>query len=158
MRVKLFHSALLSALLCLASPASCADALVATAASWHATNHGAGNSGYNEINPGLGYEHTLNDTHTLALGFYNNSYNRNTDYLLDIWQPLQGDPGIGKFKFGLAIGVVSGYEGDSFIPIAVPMLSYENRYWGLNLVTLAFPTPVLVDKSVFALQLKIILP
>ncbi len=157
MAAKPLHRALLAALLCGTAPVASADALVTTAASWHATNHG-GSTGYNEVNPGLGYEHQLNDQHTLALGFYNNSYDRNTDYLLDLWQPLQSATDFGTFKFGLAFGLASGYEGDSFVPVAVPMLSYENSVWGLNLVTVTFPTPVLVERSVFALQLKLKLP
>lgn len=135
-----------------------ADSIVVTAASWHATNHGGGDTLFNEVNPGLGYEHPLNETNTLALGFYHNSYKRNTDYILDIWQPLQWAPNNGKLKFGLAAGLVSGYEGDSFSPIAVPMLSYEHNSWGINLVTLTFPTPKLVERSVFALQFKINIP
>ncbi|HEU0187508.1 MAG TPA: hypothetical protein VFR06_06410 [Gallionellaceae bacterium] len=149
----------LAIVLCLLAHPGCAqaDAIVATVASWHATNHG-GSTGYNEANSGLGYEHPLNESHTLALGFYDNSYGRNTDYLLDLWQPLQGRTDFGTFKFGLAIGIASGYEDDSFTPVAVPMLTYENSTWGLNLVTVTFPTPVLVERSVFALQLKIRLP
>lgn len=145
--------------LCLLTPANevHADAIVLSGASWHASNHGAGNTLFNEANLGLGYEHHLNENHTLALGFYDNSYNRNTDYLLDLWQPLQWTPDIGKIKFGLAMGVVSGYVSDFFMPIAVPMLSYENRIWGVNLVTLTFPTQPLVERSMFAVQLKVII-
>jgi hypothetical protein len=136
-----------------------ADSIVVTVASWHASNHGGGDTLFNEVNPGLGYEHPLNETNTLALGFYNNSYNRNTDYILDIWQPLQWAPSNnGKFKFGLAAGLVSGYEGDSFSFIAVPMLSYEYKNWGMNLVTLIIPTSELAERSVFALQFKVNIP
>lgn len=149
----------LAIVLCLLAQSNSAqaDAIVATIASWHATNHG-GNSGYNEVNPGLGYEHPLNERHTFSLGFYDNSYDRNTDYILDLWQPLQGRSDFGTFKFGLAFGIATGYENDSFSPVAVPMLSYENSTWGLNLITVTFPTPVLLKRSVFALQLKIKLP
>lgn len=135
-----------------------ADSLVATIASWHASSHGGGDTVFNEVNPGLGYEYPLSESHTLGFGFYDNSYNRNTDYILDLWQPLQWTPDIGKIKFGLAMGLVSGYEGESFEPMAVPMLSYENHMWGLNLITLTFPTPKLFERSVFALQLKVNIP
>lgn len=134
-----------------------ADAIAISGASWHATSHG-GDTAFNEVNPGLGYEHVLNENHTLALGFYLNSSNRETDYLLDLWQPLQWTPDFGKLKFGLAMGLASGYDGNFFMPVALPMLSYENRVWGLNLIALTFPTKPLVDKSVFAAQLKIIIP
>jgi hypothetical protein len=134
-----------------------ADAIAISGLSWHASNHG-GNTYFNEENPGLGYEHGLNETHTLAVGFYYNSSKRETDYLLDFWQPFQWTPDIGKIKFGVAMGLVSGYDGNDFMPTAVPMLSYENRIWGVNLVTLTFPTHPLVERSVFAVQLKINIP
>ncbi len=139
-----------------------ADSIVITGASWHASDHGGsdniGDTYFNEINPGLGFEHPLNENNTFSLGFYNNSFSRHTDYILDFWQPLQWAPSIGKIKFGLAVGIASGYQGDSFIPVAVPMLTYENENWGLNFVTITFPMPELAKRSVLAVQLKINIP
>lgn len=134
-----------------------ADAIVISGVSWHATSHG-GDTAFNEINPGMGYEHVLNETHTLSLGFYDNSSNRITEYALDIWQPFQWTPDFGKLKVGLAMGLATGYGDGYVMPMAVPMVTYENHTWGLNLITLTFPDQLLIKRSVFAAQLKVILP
>jgi hypothetical protein len=137
-----------------------ADSIVVSVRSWHASDHGAGETktNHNEENPGIGYEHILNKNNTLAFGYFVNSFDRHANYLVDYWQPLQWETRVvGRIKFGCIAGISSGYR-NSIVPVVVPMLTYENRFFGFNFVTLAFPIPKFFKRSVFAVQVKINIP
>lgn len=132
-----------------------ADSLVATGFAWHAAAHNRGkdDANYNEVNPGLGYEHVINDDVTIALGYYQNSYYRHSNYLLYQWQPLHYKTSkLGAWKLGLSMGQVTGYTTRTFNPVVLPTLTYQYERVGFNIGFL--PVPPINQNSVAAIQFK----
>lgn len=93
----------------------------------------------NQVNPGLGLEYQASPDVGYAVGFYVNSYRRETAYALGIWTPLHIDLPAGlAASAGLAAGLVSGYHR-SEVPTeplaagAVLRLRMTNGF-GLNLL------------------------
>lgn len=133
-----------------------ADSLVVTGFAWHAAAHdrGAQDSNYNEVNPGLGYEHVINDDVTIALGYYQNSYYRHSNYLLYQWQPLHYDTSkYGNWKLGLSMGQVTGYTTRTINPVILPTLTYQYERVGFNIGFL--PVPPINQRGIAAIQFKL---
>jgi hypothetical protein len=92
---------------------------------------------YNRENFGLGTTYGYSDNIDFKLGFFNNSYNRTTTYLVAVWQKdfhyktLRISPGIGAF-------LVTGYDrapefAKNIQPGAIPVLSVAYRNTALNI-------------------------
>lgn len=115
------------------------------------SRHFARNKGYNESNLGLGVEYRLNPDVSVMAGSYYNSIRRTTSYATVNWQPYR----LGDVKVGASVGLMDGYpalsRGGSFF-VAVPMLTYEGRRWGLNLGVI--PSAGNVNSALF-MQLKV---
>lgn len=113
--------------------------LVITAASYHENRA----RGYNERNPGVGVEHPLGENVRAIGGMYRNSHDRDTLYAGAQWTPIKA----GGFAFGGAAIAATGYEDGRAVLFAAPLLSYETRHWGVNLLPF--------HKSVVGLQFKL---
>lgn len=72
-------------------------------------------SGYNGINLGLGVEQKLTSNVSGAIGFYNNSIDKPSVYILLKHELFEYN----DFKFNLQFGGVTGYK-DTFIPVFLP--------------------------------------
>lgn len=102
--------------------------LVITAASYHRDRE----RGYNERNLGVRIEHPLGEDVRAIGGAYRNSNDRDTVYAGAQWTPLKA----GGFAFGAAAAAATGYEHGRAVLLVAPMLSYETRHWGINLLPL----------------------
>ena len=131
-----------------------ADSLVFTGLAWHAAAHnrGAENRNYNEVNPGLGYEYTIDDTNVIAFGYYENSFYRHSNYLMLGFQPYYLQTDYGVIKLGVYTGQVTGYTTRTFNIVSLPMASYEYKQFGVNLAFL--PAPPINKCGVIAIQFK----
>lgn len=81
------------------------------------------NQPQHETNWGLGYSKTLNSNHSLAGGFYRNSENRQSRYLLHDHKLYES----GNWQFGFLSGVVTGYSQRKYLPLLVPKLCWKAR-------------------------------
>jgi len=122
----------------LALPGCAGNWLVLTAASYHENRE----RGYNERNLGLGLEIPVHDEVRAIGGTYRNSHDRQSWYAGGQWTPLK----LGGLSIGAAAITASGYEEDRLSLFAMPMISYEARGWGINLMPF--------HKSVTGLQFK----
>lgn len=82
----------------------------------------------NEVNPGLGITYKSHGLLAAAAGYYDNSYDHTTFYLLGgpVWH-------YGPFRAGVLVGAVSGYERDTHMhwtPAVVPTFSA----WRVNMI------------------------
>jgi len=65
----------------------------------------------NQDNPGLGLEYQATPTLAAMVGFYKNSYIRESAYALGVWTPLHIALPFGlRASAGIAAGLVSGYS------------------------------------------------
>jgi hypothetical protein len=106
--------------------------------------------GFNEKNFGIGLEYEFNKDWSLAVGQYRNSIDRTSHYAAVTYTPFHA----GNFSFGAAAGTVDGYyfRNGGFIPMAMPMATYETKHFGLN----ALYVPKMKDiSSVVGLQFKV---
>jgi hypothetical protein len=104
---------------------------------------------FNENNFGIGIEYELNEDVAFAVGRYKNSIRNTSHYAAIAYTPLH----LGNFSLGVAAGTVDGYyfNNGGFIPMAMPMASYETKHFGVN----AMFVPKMKDiSSVVALQFK----
>lgn len=83
--------------------------------------------GYNEHNYGIGIEHGITGNWRLVAGTYRNSFYRDTVYAGATYLPIH----YGDLHLGGAVILASGYETRP-VPMAWPMVSYEQKKWGLN--------------------------
>lgn len=96
------RTTLLAAALAVAAPVASAQwSLQITGVSQHASSQS-----FREGNPGLGLRYDLSDAWSLQSGWYRNSYNRRSNYVVAQWQPLT----VGPVKAGVFAGYVSGYD------------------------------------------------
>ena len=90
--------------------------------------------GYNENNLGLGVENHWTPEFRSAIGFYRNSYYRETFYVMGVWMPLQASP----WSAGISTGIATGYRHYPAF-VMIPTVSYEKDRHGFNLgITPAF--------------------
>lgn len=87
-------------------------ALVASApvaAQWsvqiNGLSHHASSRDFRKSNPGLGLRYQFTPAWSAAGGFYRNSYDRRSTYLVGQWEPLA----LGPVRAGVFAGYVSGY-------------------------------------------------
>lgn len=110
---------------------STADNLVVSCCAWHEQ------AGNNNRNLGLGYEHVVTDNVSYVVGFYENSFFRNTDYAGVKYQPYRA---LG-LKWGVVAGFATGY-GSGLLggqPEVLPMASYEGKLVGVNFMFIPIP-------------------
>lgn len=90
---------------------------------------------YNEDNRGFGAEYDLADKAKLFAGMFRNSVNKDSKYAgVSLSTPLLKD-----LRAGLLLGAINGYpeaRHGGFIPMAAPMLSYEGKNAGINILGL----------------------
>jgi hypothetical protein len=142
------------ALVIVSASSAKADSLVVTGFAWHAAAHNRGekNANYNEVNPGLGYEYDVDADHGVAVGFYQNSFYKHSNYLLWSWQPAHLDTAYGDWKAGFYTGAVTGYHEGEANFVVLPTVSYTYKGVGFNLAIL--PVPPISQKGIAALQFK----
>lgn len=85
---------------------------------------------WREVNPGLGMERAFTGTPWVAtIGYFRNSYDRNTFYLGGRWMPLE----IGPIRLGAFGLLATGYPSPILI---LPAASIQAGRFGANLVAL----------------------
>jgi hypothetical protein len=106
-------------------------------------------AGYNERNWGVGIERGIAPDVRLIAGVYRNSLYRESTYAGASWTPFAAGP----VRLGVLAGVVDGYKADHgrFVPIAMPLVTYEIGRAGANLIYLPHYKD---DGGVIGLQLK----
>jgi hypothetical protein len=110
---------------------------------WNRDNQKKNN--YNEINPGIGLEYKDDDMRYM-IGNYLNSLNKNSNYMLAGYTPINKLSDLGKFSAGVVGGGITGYPTGDITPAAGLLGSYENGKFGLNL--LAVPNVKITGKDV----------
>jgi len=95
-------------------------------------------AGYNENNTGLGAEYDISPRAKIAAGLFRNSVDRESRYLgmALLGRPLDSIEGL---RAGLMAGAINGYpdmRGGGFFPMLAPMMSYEGKNVGLNVMGL----------------------
>lgn len=108
--------------------------------SWHSERHYVDDGvarEYNETNPGLGASYAWHDDFDLKLGFFENSYYRDTVYAGVYWHRdfYWGDWTLAP---GVALLLVTGYDDTPrdapvVAPLAIPGVSFGHRAVRLNL-------------------------
>lgn len=90
---------------------------------------------YNEDNHGFGAEYDLADKAKLFAGVFRNSVNKDSKYAgVSLSAPLLKD-----LRAGLLLGAINGYPDmnhGKLFPMVAPMLSYEGKHAGLNVLGL----------------------
>ena len=106
----------------------------------------------NNNNLGLGLEYRYSPENSITAGRFNNSNRQISTYAGLYWQPLT----VGPIRLGGLFGVINGYQkannGD-WIPIILPVASYEYKHIGINLTLI--PTYQDVIYGSLTLQLKV---
>lgn len=97
------------------------------------------------MNPGLGIEHG-GEAFRLIAGAYRNSLCESSSYAGVSYAPLKR----GHYRFGVAGAAFTGYL-DRPVLAVLPVLAYEERRWGMNLIILP---PWDLFSGAIALQLK----
>ena len=77
-------------------------------------------SGYNEQNWGLGYEQTVTNSWSVAVGNYKNSEYRDSIYAYGRYALYKKD----QWNIGLNAGIVTGYLKQSVLPMVLPEVCY----------------------------------
>ena len=83
--------------------------------------------GYNGLNYGAGFEHSLDQNWSVAGGWYRNSERRGSTYVYGrytFYKKLDWDVGI-------AAGAVTGYSRATVVPMAFPEVCYK---WACTLI------------------------
>lgn len=87
---------------------------------------------YNESNWGIGFEKEFNDRWKLIVGVYDNSLDRQSEYVGFAYTPWK----FGNVKLGAVGLAVTGYSSknpDRWLPICCGgVVVYERKTWGLN--------------------------
>ena len=114
-------------------PVKAESFLVASVGSYHFKR-----KDYCEVNPGVGFEHSILKDTRLVAGTYQNSLCNPSNYIGLSWAPLRFE----NWRLGVAAIAITGYEddkkkrADKVIVVPLPTLSYEGRRWGANLVVI----------------------
>lgn len=106
----------------------------------------------NNNNLGLGLEYRYSPENSITAGRFNNSDRQISTYAGWYWQPFT----IGSVRLGAMVGIINGYQkannGD-WIPLILPVASYEYKRIGINLTVI--PTYNDVIYGALTLQLKV---
>jgi hypothetical protein len=98
--------------------------------------HSDRGANYNEDNRGLGLEYDVGPHSKLAAGHFLNSVNKDSQYLgAALLARILQSP----VRVGGLLGLINGYpemRGGGFFPMAAPMLTYEGKNFGLNVLGL----------------------
>lgn len=124
------------------TPAKADDGLWITSGMW-SRHPNEQHYQYNQHNVGIGLAYQRGN-YNLVAGEYDNSLRHHSNYLGIINQPYS----LGPVRIGYLAGFVSGYtKTPAFAPAVAPVLSYEYRKVGINLIV--------IPSVVTAIQLKI---
>lgn len=106
--------------------------------------------GYNNINPGIGFEYRLRDRFHVGAGAYYNSMEAPSVYA------LAGFETSGKKRLGVGIeaGVITGYN-ESIVPAAMPYLRLGSRNGRLNVKLDVLPPVPDLTPLVVTCQLRL---
>lgn len=102
-------------------------------AAYHFNRDAVKQQNLNENNKGFGLEHDSGKWRQM-LGYYDNSYNKHSNYALLGYTPLKYDTSIGQFKLGGVGGLISGYPNAPIVPAAGLLATYQNGRFGANLM------------------------
>lgn len=106
----------------------------------------------NPYNYGLGVAWRFTEDWTLAGGVYRNSVYERSEYASIAWQPIH----FYGFRLGAAAGAIRGYPNvahGGWSPLLVPVLSYEYKWIGANLILA--PSVTHQEMGSISLQVKI---
>ena len=109
---------------------------------------------FNEVNLGLGLEYRWTEHTAVSFGFFRNSNNRNSRYVLAQYHPWE----FNGVRFGVTGGIVNGYSGlrnGKFGPIAMPSFSVQWKHAGINV---AIVPPTKINSAAFFVGIKIPIP
>ena len=120
-------------------PVSAADFLVVPIASYHTERNG-----YNQINPGLGFERSINERWAVGGGFYRNSYRRDSFYVGATYMPFR----LAQVRLGTSFGLMTGYGG--VLPMAAPTAAWDGDRVGVAVMV----TPPVSGKALVGLMLR----
>jgi hypothetical protein len=90
-------------------------------------------SGFNNNNLGMGGEYRYSTTSSIVLGEFRNSDWKTSDYAGWYWRPFA----FGAVSVGAVFGGIEGYPkmlNGGWFPVAVPVVSFENKFIGANIV------------------------
>jgi|GEM_PF-3479190 len=153
--MKILALLLLSVLLLAAPAAQAADlSLDVNVAAWH--TQAWARHDLNQRNPGLGLEYRLRPRWSALTGFYRNSYDRTSVYLLSAWTPLRGSLLGLRMGAGLVGGLLTGYRRSeaSCEPLALGGLLTLRNAQGAG-VNLFIVPPVGSDGGFVGLQIVV---
>jgi len=111
----------------------------------------------NETNSGSGLEYRVDSEWAVSFGHYENSFFRESRYLLTNWTPLE----YGGAQLGLTGGLVSGYYKKKYglhgqaVPIVLPTVDY--RWERVSLSLMGLPPMGQLSKGSLMLQVKLLL-
>ena len=108
-------------------PASAQSYLVATLGSYHFDREKKYKEGLDNF--GLGLEHRFSDDWAISAGYYRNSFDRHTNYLLAAYTPLQ----YSGWRLGGVVGGVTGYT-DGVAPWITGIATRDFGSIGINVV------------------------
>ena len=77
--------------------------------------------GYNQFNYGAGIEQTVSENWNIASGWYRNSEYRGSAYAYGRYSFYRN----GSWDLGIGVGVVTGYQRMSVLPMAFPEVCYS---------------------------------
>ena len=103
--------------------------LVVGAASYHEDR----SKSYNENHDTIALQVPVTETVRLVGGRYENSHRLPSRVAAAMWLPIQGE----HWRLGGMAGAVDGYDEDDSskpLPVVTPVLAYERRKWGLELL------------------------
>lgn len=87
--------------------------------------------GLRNANPGVGVEYALDENLSLTVGRFINSDSKQSYYLGSYYQPWRA----AGWKLGAVAGFFNGYPkafNGSWFPAVLPVASWEDQYFGLN--------------------------
>ena len=101
--------------------------------------------GYNGLNYGAGFEHSLDQNWSVAGGWYRNSERRGSGYAYGRYSVYKKH----NWDLGIGVGAVTGYQRMSVVPMAFPEVCYS---W---LCAVAFPRVDATGANVVGFRLRI---
>jgi hypothetical protein len=101
--------------------------------------------GFNGFNYGAGIEQTISDNWTVASGWYRNSEYRGSAYGYARYSVYKNGP----WNIGAGVGIVTGYNGYTVLPMAFPEVCYS------YFCTIAIPQVNANGASALAVHLRL---
>lgn len=109
----------------------------------------------NESHSGTGLEYRFDSEWAVGLGRYQNSFFRESRYLLASWTPMNHR----GMQFGLTGGLVSGYYKKKYglhgqaVPVLMPTVDY--RWDRVSIALMGLPPVGAISKGSLMLQVKL---